>query len=229
MGRTSDDLVAEIERRISSGQFVHDKRLPTERDLMEEFGVSRTVVREAISTLANRGLVESKPRFRPTVKKPDYSTFFSVTGKIVEFLLDEPGGVANLYQSREFVERGLVRHAALHATTDDIANLKIALNANFAAIDDTPSFFETDIQFHRILYDIIGNPIFPAIFEGYVSWLAPNWSRMKRSSEHNKINYEAHKKIYEAILEREPALAEEALNEHLSFAWALVKETLETT
>ena len=63
MRRASDDLVAEIEVRIASGQFENNKPLPAERDLMDMFGASRTVVREAISTLANRGLLESKPRF----------------------------------------------------------------------------------------------------------------------------------------------------------------------
>lgn len=228
MRRASDDLVAKIEGRIASGQFENNKPLPAERDLMEEFGTSRTVVREAIATLANRGLVESRPRFRPVVKKPDYGTVLTATGKIIEHLLDQSGGVANLYKSREFVERGLVRHAALHATKDDIVNLKTALHANFSTINDTPAFFETDMQFHGVLYQIMGNPIFPAIHKGYIAWLAPNWGRMNRSADHNQINYEAHKNIYEAILERDPARAEDALSEHLSVAWGHVKGTLET-
>lgn len=228
MRRASDDLVAEIEGRIASGQFENNKPLPAERDLMEEFGTSRTVVREAISTLANRGLVESKPRFRPVVKKPNYGTVLTAAGKIIGHLLDEPGGVANLYKSREFIERGLVRYAALHATKDDIVDLKAALNANFFAINDTPTFFETDMQFHGVLYQIIDNPIFTTIHKGYISWLAPNWGRMKLPANHNQDNYEAHRKIYQAILERDPTKAEEALNEHLSVAWGLVKDTLET-
>lgn len=228
MRRASDDLVVEIEGRIASGQLANNMPLPAERDLMEEFGISRTVVREAISTLANRGLVESKPRFRPVVRKPDYGTVLTATGKIIGHLLDEPGGVANLYKSREFVERGLVRYAALHATKDDIADLKAALNANKAAVDDTPVFFDTDMQFHGVLYNIIDNPIFTTIHKGYIAWLAPNWGRMKRPADHNQANYEAHKKIYDAILERDPAQAEEALSEHLSVAWGLVKGTLET-
>ncbi|MEW7006299.1 MULTISPECIES: FCD domain-containing protein [unclassified Lentilitoribacter] len=227
MRRASDDLVAEIEGRIASGQFENNRPLPAERDLMEEFNMSRTVVREAISTLANRGLIESRPRYRPIVKKPDYGTVLTATGKIITHLLDEPGGVANLYKSREFVERGLVRHAALHATKDDIANLKAALNANQAAINDTPTFFETDMQFHGVLYQIMDNPIFSTIHKGYISWLAPNWGRMKRPADHNQVNYDAHRKIYEAILERDPTQAENALSEHLSVAWVLVKDTLE--
>jgi DNA-binding FadR family transcriptional regulator len=227
MRRASDDLVAEIEVRIASGQFENNKPLPAERDLMDMFGASRTVVREAISTLANRGLLESKPRFRPVVKKPDYGTVLTATGKIIEHLLSEPGGVSDLYKSREFIERSLARHAALHANKDDIAELKAALAANYEAIDDTPRFFQTDMAFHGVLYNIIRNPIFPAIHEGYLSWLSPSWGKMNRAPDHNLINYQAHKKIYDAILERDPVQAEDAMSEHLAVAWEVVKDTLE--
>lgn len=227
MRRASDDLVAEIEVRIASGQFENNKPLPAERDLMDMFGASRTVVREAISTLSNRGLVETKPRFRPVVKKPDYGTVLTATGKIIEHLLSEPGGVTDLYRSREFIERSLARHAALHANKDDIADLKAALEANFEAIDDTPRFFQTDMEFHGVLYKIVRNPIFPAIHEGYLSWLSPSWGKMDRAPDHNFINYQAHKKIYEAILARDPVLAENAMDEHLAVAWEVVKDTLE--
>lgn len=227
MRRASDDLVAEIEVRIASGQFENNRPLPAERDLMDMFGASRTVVREAISTLANRGLLESKPRFRPVVKKPDYGTVLTATGKIIEHLLSEPGGVSDLYKSREFIERSLARHAALHANKDDIAELKAALAANYEAIDDTPRFFKTDMAFHGVLYNIIRNPIFPAIHEGYLSWLSPSWGKMNRAPDHNLINYQAHKKIYDAILERDPVQAEDAMSEHLAVAWEVVKDTLE--
>lgn len=227
MRRASDDLVAEIEVRIASGQFENNKPLPAERDLMDMFGASRTVVREAISTLANRGLIETKPRFRPVVKKPDYGTVLTATSNIIEHLLSEPGGVSDLYRSREFIEKSLARHAALHANKDDISDLKAALAANYESIDDTPRFFQTDMEFHGVLYKIVRNPIFPAIHEGYLSWLSPSWGKMKRAPDHNMINYQAHKKIYDAILERDPLQAEEAMSEHLAVAWEVVKDTLE--
>ncbi len=225
--RAADIVVAALESRISSGQLENDKPLPAERDLMEEFGTSRTVVREAITALANRGLVESRPRFRPIVRKPDYGTILNATGNIVQHLLTDAKGIENLYKSREFVERGLVRHAALNGTKEDIADLKAALAANYDALSDTPKFFVTDMAFHAVLYRILQNPIFPAIHQGYMSWLAPNWERMKRPPEHNHTNYIAHKAIFDAILERDPDKAEDALVKHMNEAWEFVKDTLE--
>lgn len=226
--RAADALVAALEARIASGELENDKPLPAERDLMEEFGTSRTVVREAISTLANRGLVVSRPRYRPVVRKPDYGTVLNATGTIVRYMLNEPGGVQDLYQCRVFIERGLVRDAALHATKEDIAELKAALKANQEQISDSDAFFRTDIAFHGVLYRINGNPIFPAVHEGFTAWLSPNWARMERSTEHNEVNYRAHKAIFDAILERDPARAEEALIAHLKGAWEYVKDTFES-
>ncbi len=192
---------------------------------MEEFGTSRTVVREAIARLASRGLVEARPRFRPVVRRPDYSTVIDATGTIVRYMLNEPGGVLDLYRSRVFVERGLVRDAALHATKDDIADLKAALARNKAAIDDPDRFFETDMAFHGVLFATARNPIFPAVHQAFNAWLAPHWVRMERSRAHNATNYHAHRAIYDAILERDAARAEEALVDHLRAAWEFVKGT----
>ena len=122
--RAADAVVAQLEAQIVAGTLPSGHPLPAERELMEDFGASRTVIREAISTLSNRGLIESKPRFRPIVRKPDFGTVLHATGNIVQHLLTEHGGIKNLYDSRVFIERGLVRDAAISATKDDIADLK---------------------------------------------------------------------------------------------------------
>ena len=128
--RAADGVVAELESRILSGLLVDKQPLPSERELMEEFDISRTVVREAIATLSNRGLVESKPRFRPVVRKPDFDTIINATDTIIRNMLADPAGVLSLYESRIFIERGLVRQAATTATKEDISLLKQALEAN---------------------------------------------------------------------------------------------------
>ncbi len=72
-----------------SGELRDQHPLPIERDLMEKFGASRMVVREAIPTLSSRGLVESKPRFRPIARKPDYETVIQAAGNIVQHLISD--------------------------------------------------------------------------------------------------------------------------------------------
>ncbi|MEM6667280.1 MAG: GntR family transcriptional regulator, partial [Pseudomonadota bacterium] len=98
--RAADHLVSALEARIVSGALPDGGTLPAERDLMEQYDVSRTVVREAITALASRGLIEARPRHRPLVRKPRFETVLDATGTIVRHLLTTGDGVANLYQSR---------------------------------------------------------------------------------------------------------------------------------
>lgn len=226
-GRAADFIIDQLERRIVSGDLPDRAPLPAERDLMAEFGASRTVVREAITALSNRGLIESRPRFRPIVRKPGYDTAFNAVGGIVRHLLGEHGGVKNLYESRVFIERALVREAAQSAQKEDIQNLKAALAANKAAIDDSERFYATDTAFHGVLYRIPRNPIFPAIHDAYTSWLAPHWAKMLRSPDRNRVNYLSHELICNAIIERDPEIAEEALQNHLKAAWEYVRVTFD--
>lgn len=225
--RAADMVIAALEARIASGELPDKHPLPAERELMEEFGASRTVIREAISALSNRGLVESKPRFRPIVRKPDYETVLHATGDIIRHLLTDSNGVRNLYDSRLFIERALVREAATAAQKSDIAQLRQALKDNEKAIPDSVDFYRTDTLFHGVLYQIPKNPIFPAIHQGYTSWLAPHWEKMLRSPERNKVNYRAHKAILDAIVDRDPDAADEALTNHLKAAWEYVSVTFE--
>ncbi len=223
--RAADAVVSALEHQIVSGALKDNSPLPAERMLMDQFGTSRTVIREAISMLAGRGMVESRPRFRPIVRKPDYGTVLDATGNIVSHLLNEAGGIENMYRSRMFVERGLVRQAAQLATKEDIAALQQALLDNQSAIADSDRFYNTDVAFHGVLYRVPKNPIFPALHRGYSSWLAPQWKQMKRSVDRNQRNFEAHKAIFDAILLRDPDLAESALDDHLNAAWNHVRDT----
>lgn len=225
--RAADSLVRQIEARIAAGDLADGAPLPPERDLIETYRVSRTVVREAVATLASRGLVESRPRFRPIVRRPGYDAALAAADGVVCHLLAQSGGVKNLYDTRIFLEASLVRHAALQARKEDIEALKRALDANGAAIPDSAAFYSTDVAFHAVLYEIPKNPVFPAIHRAFTAWLAPNWVKMPRSPERNQVNFHRHSDIYHAIRDRDPDAAEAALNAHLNAAWEYVRGTFE--
>ncbi|WP_226781441.1 FCD domain-containing protein [Oceaniglobus trochenteri] len=224
-GRAADSVVRRLSAKIQAGEYSDGTPLPPERLLMEEFGISRTVVREAVQALSKQGLLEARPRHRPIVRKPGYDAAISALETVVSHLLKNAGGVKNLFDTRILVESALVRQAAQQAQRDDIAALKAALEANEAAIDDSDEFYRTDRAFHALLYEIPRNPVLPALHKAYVTWLAPQWSRMPRLHERNKANHGAHVQILDGILMRDPDAAEEALRRHLEQAWTQVCET----
>ena len=223
--RAADRVISEIESRIFRGDLRDGSLLPSERELIDEFGVSRTVVREAVKALAAKGLVEAKPRFRPVVRRPSYDTAFTALEGLISHLLGQANGIRHLYETRILIEAALVREAALHAGKNDIARLKDALARNSQAVQDSRLFYQTDMAFHAVLYDIPGNPVLPALHRAYVTWLTDQWLRMPRLPERNRRNVLAHQAIVDGILARDPDAAETALRDHLKDAWEQVRET----
>ena len=223
--RAADNVVSMYERQIIDGTLAVGKPLPPEREIMQAFGVSRTVVREAVQTLSAKGLVEARPRFRPVVRTPGYDAAIEAVGSVVNRLLTVPGGVRNLFELRIMMEAALVRDAALHADKNHVARMKQALADNEAAISDSQRFFETDIAFHRVLYEVPDNPVLPPIHQAYTDWLSSHWTRMPPDPERNHVNYRAHSRIFETILFRDPDAAELALRDHLDDAWNHVRLT----
>ena len=223
--RAADDVFRHLAERITSGDLREGDTLPSEREIVEQYGVSRTVVREAVLALANKGLVDARPRFRPVVRKPSFDTAFNTVNDVVTGLLHQAGGVKNLFDTRIMIEAGLARQGAVDAKKPDIAALKEALEANEAVIENNAEFFRTDIAFHAVLYDIPKNPVLPAIHKAYTSWLAPQWTQMPRAPGRNRLNFNHHRAIFEGILMRDPDAAEAALRKHLSDAWDQICET----
>ncbi len=223
--RAADNLISIFERQIMDGTLEDGQPLPPEREIVQTYGVSRTVAREAVLALSNRGLVEARPRFRPVVRTPGYDAAIQAVSSIASRLLSVNGGVRNLFDMRIMMEAALVRDAAMHAGRDHIRRMKIALAENEAAIDDSQTFFDTDVAFHAVLYEIPGNPVLPAIHRAYTDWLSVHWLKMPRLPERNRINHASHRRIYETILLRDPDAAEEALRSHLDDAWAQVADT----
>jgi GntR family transcriptional regulator, sialic acid-inducible nan operon repressor len=226
--RRSDAVVADLVRMIQVGSLQEGERLPAERDLMQRYGVSRAAVREAIASLANRGLVETRLGHRPIVRKPSYEFAVDQVGNLVGHLVVDREGVWNLFETRIFIECGLARWAANHARRDDLEELRAALDANREAIGHSIDFDDTDAAFHAVLYRVPGNPIYPAVHKAYVEWLTQHWRSMKRGADIDQMNHAGHRAVFDAIAMRDPDTAEEAMRRHLVAAWEFVRSTFPT-
>ena len=201
--------------------------LPPERAIVQDHGVSRTVVREAVLALSNKGLIRTRAGYRPVVAKPGYDSAIEVVSSLVSKLLTQKGGIRNLFDMRIMMEAALVREAAINASSKDLQRLKDALVANGNAIEDSALFYETDMQFHGVLYEVPRNPILTSLHKAYTDWLSPQWMQMPRNSERNRENHAAHARILDAVLLRDPDAAEIALRQHMAEAWQQVSATFQ--
>jgi len=193
--------------------------LPSERELMREFGVGRPAVREALFHLQRMGLVELKAGARARVAVPTPKAVVENLSGSVRYLLSSSDGVRHFQEARAFLEIGLARYAAEHATPAEIEALKSALEANRAALGDLAKFEKTDVAFHYVLAVIPGNPIFTTLHAAFVEWLVEqrrvtlNWRGRQGTAQ---LAYEAHAAIYRAVAARDADEAERAMREHLT-------------
>jgi len=218
-----NQVIQALVRSIQEGALKAGEKLPTERDLIKQFNVSRSVVREALSILSAYGLIQSNFGCRPVVN-PRYDFFQVSRDHGVNLNLNISGfDVSQIYETRVLIETALVRFAAIHATKTDVTKMKDMLLKNRRSINRSSNFYETDVQFHAVLYEIPQNPIFPLIHSNYVNLLFKYWRLMPDNIEINKANYNDHKNILEAIIDHDPDCAESFARKHLTSAWQYVK------
>ena len=214
--RLSQDVAEHLERMIRDGTFSESDRLPSERELMRHFGVGRPSVREALQHLRTMGLLEVGSGERARVTRPTPQVVIDALSAPVRHMIAAPGGVQSFQSARAFFEAGLARHAALHATREDIVDLESALEANRRSIGDLERFQRTDVAFHYVLAVIPRNPIFTAIHAALAEWLLEQRRTTLAPGEDAKA-YQAHRAIAEAVASGDPDRAERAMREHLEY------------
>ncbi|MBL8906153.1 MAG: transcriptional regulator NanR [Rhizobiales bacterium] len=213
-----EQVAQSVEQRIREEDLMPGEALPSEREMMREFGVGRPAVREALFHLQRMGLIELKAGARARVAAPTPRAVVENLSGSVRYLLSSQDGIRHFQEARAFLEIGLARYAAQHASAAEVDALKSALDANHAALKDLAKFEKTDVDFHYVLAVIPKNPIFPALHAAFVEWLVEqrhvtlNWPGRKDTA---RAAYDAHAAIYEAIAARDPDRAESAMRKHL--------------
>ena len=107
-----EDIAQHLEQRIRDQDVAPGDQLPSERDLMREFGVGRPAVREALFHLQKMGLVELRSGGRARASRPTPKMVVESLAGSARYLLAEPDGVRHFQEARSFFEMGLARYAA---------------------------------------------------------------------------------------------------------------------
>jgi len=205
--------------RIRSGAIPPGAQLPSERELMELYGVGRPAIREALQALERSGIVEIVHGERARVVVPTAERLIAqIAGGAMHLLRTQPGMLDHLKSARMFLETGLASMAAGCATKEDIAQLRIKIAQQRAAMVDLEAFLERDMEFHREIAKITGNPIFPAIVESLFRWASEYYRPMVRAPGAEELTLAEHERIAEAIASGDGNAAADAMRAHLSRA-----------
>lgn len=217
--KLSDGVADELEAMIRKGELLVGDTLPSERKLMETFAVGRPSIREALAKLSRKGLVKIRSGERTLVTRPSPDDIIGELSVMSKDFLNQPNGLRYFDQLRLFFESSLVRYAAEHASEADLADLKTALDLNTAAVGNYELFKKTDINFHRVLAHITGNPIFEAISSALAEWVVTDRPPVDDSEAGHAKSAIEHAKIYEMIRKRDVQGADEAMTKHLAFVF----------
>jgi len=214
--KTLSEQVAELlEKDILEGRLREDDQLPAERELMEQFGVGRPAVREALFYLQRLGLIAINSGTRARVIRPTAEAVMARLSGVTRQLLAQSEGQQYFQEARAMFEISLARYAATNASREDIDNLHRALGENRQALGDEARFKRSDNDFHGVLASIARNPIFNAVHEALSEWLDDRRAQVLQRDGEDHAALQAHAEIVEAIASGDPDAAERAMRRHL--------------
>ena len=202
---------------IQSGVYQVGQKLPSERELMDEFGVGRPAVREALSALARMGLIEVSPGMRARVCRLTLNPLLREMRATMEIYSSTHDGWRQMHDLRQFFETAVARNAARHMTDEHRGELERILQRQRALLDNSEirEFAEADIDFHRYLVNCVSNSFLEIISNGFAGWLITPLYASMQVRKQSELAYNAHVRIYEALQQRDADAAEEAMRAHL--------------
>lgn len=214
-------FVHELGRRIVGGDYPVGTTLPNEPDLVEQFGISRTVIREAMKCLAGKGLVEIKTRVGTRVKErsnwhhldTDVMVWYYETGPSVEIM-------RSIKDLRLALEPEATARAALRRTESDIAAIKSAYEEMASTIGDVNSNADADLRFHTAIFAATHNMIYSQLIDLIAVGIYANrtLSGHEDIAEGQRRALPLHKAILDAILAQDTNAAIKA-SRNLLEAW----------
>ena len=208
----TDLVINHVRQQIVRGHLTKGQRLPPERDLVTQLGVSRTSVRAGLQSLATKNIL---------VIRHGLGTFVSDGPLVLDseqfhFLSAMHGYKRDvMFEARRALEGHVARMTAERATGDDLAAMSEEVTGMFASLGDSQAFLEHDARFHRAVAVACGNPILASIVE----MVSGMFFEVRRATAHRGHELqqiaELHRLIYQAIRSRDPGLAEARMVEHL--------------
>jgi len=225
--RLASVVLEELAHRIIGGTFPEGSVLPTEPVLCQQFSFSRTVIREGLKQLEERGLVRVEQGRGTSVLPRDSWNLLDPNVIRIALIYDTDMSLLDdLITVRRILEREMARIAATRLTEAELAVLAENIERMKASYDDYERFRVLDNAFHAVVMKASGNEVGLTVvrtihtFGGATPPLASGASRAAL-----KRTVIAHRAIYEALVARDGEAAGELISTHIHTAWAERKRT----
>jgi GntR family transcriptional repressor for pyruvate dehydrogenase complex len=218
--RLSDEIADRLLEDVLERGARPGDRLPTERQLGEQFEVSRTVIREAVRTLVGRGVIDANRGSGLTVAEVPAST---VQASMQLFLRNGQREIPyeRVHEVRVAIEVEVAGHAAQRATNVGVARLRDHHEEMATLLERGENASLVDVAFHRELARLTDNELFLVVLDSIGDVLVDVREVTWKRRELFERAFVAHERILEAVAARAPAAASAAMRTHLVDGYAL--------
>ena len=211
--RLYEQIVQQIEDSIMKGTLKTGDQLPAERELAEQFGVSRTAVREAVKALREKGLVEAFSGRGTFITDGTAQSIRQSLDRMIR--IGQPDGSLQLAEVRAILEPEIAALAAVRGDEADMKGLRQAYEEMDKNRTNPDGFIEADLDFHLALAEAAANPIILSLIDSIVGVLREQRVRIFNVEGGAQRGQFHHKNILEAVESRDAAGAREAMRAHL--------------
>lgn len=212
-------VVHSLGQQILSGEIKPGQAIPQETVLCDQMGVSRTVIREAVKSLAAKGLVESRAKRGTLVLPPhvwnyldpevlDWQAQVGVSGDLL----------CHLTEFRQGIEPTAASLAAKHSSDKELETIREAFAAMVDAVDSVEDFVAADLRFHTAILHATGNPFFSPVANVISASLTSSLRVTNRKPAANRLSLPVHERVMDAICDRDPKAAEREMRSLLDDA-----------
>ena len=213
------EIVRQVRALIAEGRLKSGDRLPPERDLAQQFKVSRTSVREALRTLESLGLIEIRPGEGTFVRRVSVE---SLIEPLAQVILSQREAVGELFEARRLIEPGIAGLAARRATEEEIQEMERILEEQASEVAAGRTGLAQDAAFHASIAASVRNRAILRIVNTLMDLLVQSREESLQTPGRPTRSHQDHQRILEAIRRRDEAGARRAMRDHLIAVEALV-------
>lgn len=220
--KLSDEVLDRLKNIVVQGKMKPGDLMPSERELMERFGVGRPAIREAMQAMSSIGLLEINHGERARVLELTPLSIIRQVDQSAHIMLSRSSESLNhLKTARVFFERGMVREAAKKAKKKQIQELRETLADQRRYLGKADMFIAADRRLHAQIAGISGNPIFVGVSEAMLGWLKVYHTDTLIWTGKEKFTLAEYEDIINHIEAHNTDAAEKALVNHLERAQGL--------